>query len=192
MNAVDLKLTLIDSRGQTLDIQVGDVVESDDVLDVFDCVAMSARYDNGFGFSQLYRFADDKESQEIKKFCELVKENNRSQLLPMRSSGRWWVIATPIVKGNGSNQKLICESIMSDIFHLSQAPRVESTKLLISQYSRMYGYRDQQFEGVFEALRKIQAKSFSNLGLIYFEVDKNYREKFNNQIREILKKPDGC
>ena len=180
-------VNLTDSKNQTLTIQVGDAFEkNNDNLNAFDCVTMSARYDNGFGFSQLYRFADDEESQELKNFCDLVKENNRSQLLPMRSSGRWWVIATPIVKGDGNAQKAICQSIMRDVFHLSQAPRVEATKLLISQYRRMYSYREHQIKGVFEAIKNLQKTSFDNLNLIYFELDEKYKNKFTKQLREHL------
>ena len=98
MKSINLSFTLKDSKGQTLIVKVGDAAQSDDELKSYDCVSMSARYDNGFGFSQLYRFADDKESQEIKHLCDLVIEGNRAQLLSSKTSGRWWVIATPIVK----------------------------------------------------------------------------------------------
>jgi hypothetical protein len=47
-----------DSHNNILVIQIRD--HQLDVDDSFDCVTLSARYDHGFGFSQLFRFVDDK------------------------------------------------------------------------------------------------------------------------------------
>ena len=179
-------LYLIDSRNQVLTIKVSDINPSDDDLDVFDCVSMTARYDNGFGFSQLYRFVDDREAQEIKDCCELVKVEGKTMFLPIMSSGRWRVIVTPTVKGDGYTQRESCRSIMKDVFELSQQPNVGATKLFISQYKYMFGYREQQLDGVFEALKELRDKSFGSLDLIYFEVDTRYKEKFNQQLRSYL------
>lgn len=190
---LELTAQLTDSEDKALTIRVGETITSENELDAFDCVAMSARYDNGFGFSQLYRFVDDKQSQEIKKFCNLVKDGGRTQLLPMLSSGRWWVIITPIVKGNGKAEKIACESIMRDVFHISQAPRVKASKMLISQYRYMFGYREQQFNGVFEAIKKLQKTTFGDLSMIYFEIDARYKDRFNEQVKHILlENGDGC
>ena len=181
---IEKNLYLTDSNNQGLTITVSDITPSDDDLDAFDCVSMTARYDNGFGFSQLYRFVDDKESQDIKDRCDLVIAEDRSKLLPIMSSGRWWIVVTPIVKGDGYKQRESCKSIMKDIFKLSQQSPVIATKLFISQFRHMFGYREEQLSGVFEALQELRDSSFGSLNLIYFEVDTRFRDRFAQQIRD--------
>ena len=181
---IEKNLYLTDSNNQALTITVSDITPSDDDLDAFDCVSITARYDNGFGFSQLYRFVDDKESQDIKDRCDLVIAEDRSKLLPIMSSGRWWIVVTPIVKGDGYKQRESCKSIMKDIFKLSQQSPVIATKLFISQFRHMFGYREEQLSGVFEALQELRDSSFGSLNLIYFEVDTRFRDRFAQQIRD--------
>jgi hypothetical protein len=180
---IENNLYLTDSTNQALTITVSDITPSDDDLDIFDCVSMTARYDNGFGFSQLYRFVDDKESQEVKDCCDLVIAENKSKLLPIMSSGRWWIVVTPIVKGDGYKQRESCKSIMKDIFELSQQSQVSATKLFISQFRYMFDYREEQLSGVFEALQELRDSSFGSLNSIYFEVDTRFRDRFAQQVR---------
>jgi len=180
---IENNLYLTDSTNQALTITVSDITPSDDDLDIFDCVSMTARYDNGFGFSQLYRFVDDKESQEIKDCCDLAIVEDKSKLLPIMSSGRWWIVVTPIVKGDGYKQRESCKSIMKDIFELSQQSQVSATKLFVSQFRHMFDYREEQLSGVFEALQELRDSSFGSLNSIYFEVDTRFRDRFAQQVR---------
>jgi len=180
---IENNLYLTDSNNQALTITVSDITPSDDDLDIFDCVSMTARYDNGFGFSQLYRFVDDKESLEIKDCCDLAIVEDKSKLLPIMSSGRWWIVVTPIVKGDGYKQRESCKSIMKDIFELSQQSQVSATKLFISQFRYMFDYREEQLSGVFEALQELRDSSFGSLNSIYFEVDARFKDRFAQQVR---------
>ena len=147
---------------------------------------MTARYDNGFGFSQLYRFVDDKESKETKSCCDLVLNTNKSKLLPLNVSNRWKVIVTPKVKGDGHAQKQLCQSIMEDILNLSQENEIGPTKILMTQYRKMFSYREEQINGVFEAINILRQASFGNLEFIHFEVDIRYRDRFYKQLRAAL------
>ena len=85
-----------DLLGNVLKIQI-----SKFQLDVdleFDCVSLSARYDHGFGFSQLFRFVDDKESKEIEAICDVSNEEVAPRLLPPVVSKNWRVIVTPVIQ----------------------------------------------------------------------------------------------
>jgi len=181
---IEKNLYLTGNNNQALTITVSDITPSDDDLDIFDCVSMTARYDNGFGFSQLYRFVEDKESQDIKDCCDLVIAENKPKLLPMMSSGRWWIVVTPIVKGDGYKQRESCKSIMKNIFELSQQSPVCATKLFISQFKYMLDYREEQLSGILEALQDLKDRSFGSLNLIYFEVDSRFKDRFAQQIRD--------
>jgi len=182
----DVVLCLTDKYDQTLTIKVCSVAPSHDELDAYDCVCMSARYDHGFGFSQLYRFVDDKQSMKIKQICDLANESNRSQLLPMSSSARWWAIVTPIVKGNGHIQKITCRSIMTDIIQLTRVPSVCASKIFISQYRYMCAYRARQLQGVFEAIKQLQIGGFKGTEVICFEVDGRFKRQFEAHLMDVL------
>ena len=51
-----------DSQSKILTIQIRNHLLIEDGS--FECVTLSARYDHGFGFSQLFRFVDEKKSKE--------------------------------------------------------------------------------------------------------------------------------
>lgn len=167
-------------------ILVSDTHPSPTEYNKFDCVCLTARYDHGFGFSQLYRFVDNKESQAIKDCCDVARQENRAMLLPKDVSNKWNVIVTPIVKGNSINEKDLCKEIMKEILDLSQLNGIISKKLLISQFGYFFSYKEQQFNGIFEAIKEMQEASFGKLDLIYFEVDTRYRKRFYNQLRKFF------
>ena len=188
-----------DSTDQVLTIRVN--ATADDCNRI-DCASITARYDHGFGWSKLYRFFEDKDDQEIKNICDWVNTNDKSSLLPPRSSNilraaftssvtqevqnNLRVIVTPIVKGNSLIEKDRCKRIMSDIIDLSQSDGVQSQCLLITQFGFMLSYRDQHFDGIVEAIKERQTSSFLNLRKILFEVDSKYELSFFNQLSKRL------
>lgn len=193
------RICVFDSTDQVLIIRVN---ATEDDCNRIDCASITARYDHGFGWSQLYRFVVDKEDQEIKGICDWVNAKNKSSLLPPRFSNilqasvapsaekdvpnNLRVIVTPIVKGNSLIEKDQCKGIMRDIIDLSQADGVQSQSLLITQFGIMFSYRDQHFDGIVEAIKERQTSSFLNLRQIYFEVEPKYELSFFNQLSKSL------
>jgi hypothetical protein len=147
------------------------------------CVSLSAGYGDDFGCNQLDRFVDDKESLVIKDYCDLAIEENKAKLLPSEVSSKWRVIVTPALRANTYIEIQDCQLIMEEIFELSKSTGTESINLLISQYKNINEYREQQFAGVFQAIKSLCNSSLGNLDLIYFEVDTRHKEKFYKQLR---------
>lgn len=192
-------IRVCDSTDQVLTIRVK---ATEDDCNRIDCAAITARYDHGFGWSQLYRFVVDKEDQEIKDICDWVNTNNKSSLLPSRLPNilqasvtpsvkkdvpnNLRVIVTPIVKGNSLIEKDQCKGIMRDIIDLSQSDGGQSQSLLITQFGFMLSYREQHFDGIVEAIKERQTSSFLNLREIIFEVDDKYELRFLNQLSKRL------
>ena len=63
-----VSIRIQDRHGKAMVIQIRNFDLG--IEESFDCVTLSARYDHGFGFSQLFRFVNDKESKEIKVICD--------------------------------------------------------------------------------------------------------------------------
>jgi hypothetical protein len=149
-------------------------------------VTLTARYDHGFGFSQLYRFVKDKDSQVIKDYSDLAMKNNAVKLLPLEVSENYKVLVTPSVKGNSDVEKEQCKVIMKELLNFSQSDHAKPQYLLITQFKHMRKYRDQQFYGILAAIKELQESSFGNLKEIYFEINSSFEEDFIHQIRSVL------
>ena len=85
-NSFSRDLSIQDGRGNILAIQIRNF--GLDVDRSFDCVTLSARYDHGFGFSQLFRFVDDKESKLIETICDSANFEVVPKLLPWEFHSR--------------------------------------------------------------------------------------------------------
>ena len=166
-----------DLLGNVLKIQI-----SKFQLDVdleFDCVSLSARYDHGFGFSQLFRFVDDKESKEIEAICDVSNEEVAPRLLPPGVSKNWRVIVTPVIKSNEPRYMDFYRQLMLDV--IKQAQSVFATKLLFSQYGMMMAHKRHQFDGVIQALNELKKETFGSLELIRFEVEPSHLRSIHQQ-----------
>jgi len=175
------KFDFCDSKNNKLVIKIRDFKLTLPELEDINCVSITARYDHGFGFSQLYRFVFDKDNQIIKDLCDEVHKKNKSKLLPNELS-KWKVFLTPIVKGNGKKDKELCSKIMSDIIKNSN-----SESILITQFSFMYSFKEQQFDGIFEVIKEMKKTSFGNLKILFFEIDTRYKNMFIDQLRSKLR-----
>ena len=138
----------------------------------FDCVTLSARYDHGFGFSQLFRFVDDKESKEIKSICDSSNAEVLPKFLPASVSKKWRVLVTPVIKSNEQRYADFYRQLMLGV--VQQAQSVFTTKLIFSQYWMMFTYKEHHFEGVIRALNELKQESFGSLEVIRFEVDSKH------------------
>jgi len=167
------QITVYDANGATLVVQLSDFDESFKT-EGFDCVSLSARYDHGFGFSQLYRFVDDKESKDIVEVCDLANAEVASKFLHPSVSKRWRVLVTPVIKSNDLKFKDFYKQLMLEV--IDQAHSIAATKLLLSQFNRMFTYKEHQFEGIIEALSEFKRGSFGYLELIRFEVDSKHKK----------------
>lgn len=174
---------LVDSQGKILTIDICDF-EITDTLSRFDCVSLSARYDHGFGFSKLYRFVEDKESEEIKCICDSVNETNEAMALPQNASLRWRVILTPIVKTNTEQKVGKYKTIMNDVITIAKSLKVKA--LLLSQYGLMFNYKNYQVLGICEALQELKQIGFGEIKNICFEVDSRYKKIFISHLRNSL------
>lgn len=163
-------LSIQDCLGNTLEIQIRNF--GLDVEKSFDCVTLSARYDHGFGFSQLYRFVDDKESKLIEAYCDSANSEVMPKLLPGSVSKNWRVIVTPVIKSNDPRYQDFYKQLMLDV--LDQAKLVFATNLLFSQYGMMMNLKEHQFNGVLSALNELKTLSFGSLEKIRFEVNSKF------------------
>lgn len=174
---------LVDAHGKGLTIDICDF-EITDTLSRFDCVSLSARYDHGFGFSKLYRFVEDRESEEIKSICDSVNETKEARVLPQNASLRWRVILTPIVKTNTEQKVEQYKAIMNDVITIAKS--IEVKALLLSQYGLMFNYKNYQVLGICEALQELKQSGFGEIKHICFEVDSRYKKIFISQLRNSL------
>ena len=181
-NSFSSDLSIQDGRGNILAIQIRNF--GLDVDRSFDCVTLSARYDHGFGFSQLFRFVDDKESKLIETICDSANFEVVPKLLPSSVSKKWRVIVTPVIKSNELRYQDFYKQLMLDV--LAQAQLIFTTKLLFSQYGMMMTIKEHQFEGVISALNELKLSSFGSLEKICFEVDSKYLSSVYRQFENGL------
>jgi len=153
-----------------------------------DCVAISPRYDHGFGFSQLYRVVKDKNSDEIKNLCDLSKLTNQIQLLPKHFSDVWRVILTPTVKFNNETARPISKNLMLKLFSLSQTDEIGSKTLLITHFGNLQSYPDKSIDGVIDGLAEIKNQSFLKLKEIYIEIEGKFQYRFEEHFISRLQK----
>lgn len=177
---------LTDKNEKALRITIGDLTLNADELNEFHYVTIASNYDNGFGFSHLHRFEDNKDYEKLKSFCDSVLIANEVKFLSLNLPNRWKVIVTPKVKGDAHAQKQLCQSIMGDVLSLSQEIGTGPIRLLITQYRYMHSYREEQISGVFEAINQLRNSSFEKLELIHFEVDVRFRDRFYKHLRAAL------
>jgi len=177
---------LKDINNKELQLKVHDGWLSKAALKNINCVSITARYDHGFGFSQLYRFVNDKKSEMIRDFCDIVTLTNKSYLLPIEVSSNWNVIITPIIKGNNDVAKALSKNTMKENIELSQSINTISSNLLITQLVFMMSYKEKQYEGIFEAIRDLQKIGFKSLNVIHFEINEDFSARFNQQLRNVL------
>jgi hypothetical protein len=179
------QITIFDANGATLIVQLCELDESFK-MEGFDCVSLSARYDHGFGFSQLYRFVDDMESKDIVKVCDIANTEVASKFLHPSVSKEWRVLVTPVIKSNDLKFKDFYKQLMLEV--IDQAHSIAATKLLLSQFNRMFTYKEHQFEGIIEAFNEIKRGSFGNLELIRFEVDSKHKKAVFTQLSKGLER----
>jgi hypothetical protein len=160
---------------------------SNNPLDI-DCVTISPRYDNGFGFSQLYRVVKDKDSTEIKNFCDLSKLTNQIHLLPKHVSDTWRVILTPTVKFNNESGRTLSKNLMLKLFSLSQSDEIESKKLLITHFRHLQSYPDKSIDGLLNGLFELSKGSFQNLTDIYIEITDMFEDRLKRQFKSNFEK----
>jgi hypothetical protein len=168
-----LIIGIIDSRSTNID---------------YGCVALTARYDPGFGSSQLYRFCEYPESQEIKHLFDQVNETTKLQLLPKEVSRRWRVIATPRLRTIDGNLRERAYNLMTDV--LKTAESTDTARLLMSQFCSARKYHWEQFYGIFQAIVASSRSSFFASKRIDFEINGEYAKAFRADLTWFLKKND--
>ena len=171
-----------DSQSNILTIQIRDHLLIAD--ESFECVTLSARYDHGFGFSQLFRFVDEKKSKEIEAICDASNAEVVPKFLPLSVSNKWRVLVTPVIKSNESQYADFYKQLMLDV--VQQAQSILASKLLFSQFGRMFTYKVHHFEGVIRALNELKQGSFGCLEIIRFEVDSKHSGAVLNQFTKGL------
>ena len=179
---IDKDIHIKDSHNNILVIQIRDHQLAVD--DSFDCVTLSARYDHGFGFSQLFRFVDDKESIEIEAICDASNAEVVPKFLPPYVSGKWRVLVTPVIKSNESRYADYYKQLMLDV--VQHAQNIFTSKLLFSQFWMMFTYKEHHFEGVIRALNQLKQGSFGGLEIIRFEVDSRHSKTVLGQLTKGL------
>jgi hypothetical protein len=152
--------------------------------DNFDCVTLSARYDHGFGFSQLFRFVDHKESKEIAVICDQANATLTPKLLPLHVSKKWRVLVTPVIKSNDAQNRNIYKQLMLSI--INEVQNVAGTKILFSQYGLMLSHKAHHFDGIIEALVELKSRSFNEIRTISFEIDSRYKTRVRDQFANVL------
>jgi 1,4-dihydroxy-2-naphthoyl-CoA synthase len=177
----DIKIK--DAYGNHVVIQITNSINLK-IEDQFDCVSLSARYDHGFGFSQLFRFVQDKESKEIEAICDLVNVTSTPKLLPINASKKWRVLVTPVIKSNNNKNTDIYRELMLSIIKEMQS--IQGASILFSQYSLMLSYKIHQFDGIIKALNELKLVSFKKIHTIRFEVDSRYSNKVRDQFAKGL------
>ncbi len=185
-----MNFKLNDSLNSTLIVHVGDFPLpklSNNPLGI-DCVTISPRYDHGFGFSQLYRVVNEKESPLIENSCDFSKLTNQIQILPKYVSDTWRVILTPTVKSNSETSRTTSKNLMLKLFSLSQSDEVQSKKLLITHFSNLQSYPNKAIDGLLEGFIEIRKKSFLNLSEIYIEITHKFQDRLEEQFRNKLEK----
>jgi len=176
-------LYICDCDNNGLSIIFGDFEPTKEIFN-FDCVSLSARYDHGFGFSQLYKFVNDKESEEIKRLCDQANANQKTILLPKQVSSKWRVLLTPVIKTNDERDILVYKNLMADIFN--KCHELHSKALYMSQYSLMMSYKNHQIKGIIEAFQELKKAKFNGVEKVYFDVDMRFRQHFYSEFRKNL------
>jgi len=147
-----------------------------------DCVTISPRYDHGFGFSQLHRVVKDKDSEQIKKFCDLSNDKKQIQLLPKNVSDTWRVILTPTIKSNNEISRYESKDLMLKLFFQSQSHEVGCERLLITHFGHLQSYPDISIEGFLDGILDIRNQSFLNLKEIFVEIQGKYKKRLEQQV----------
>jgi hypothetical protein len=171
--------------GHTLIIGVSDTRST---TTDYGCVALTARYDLGFGSSQLYRFCEDPNSQEIKHLFDQVNETKKLTLLPKEVSRRWRVIATPRLRTIDGNLRERAYNLMTEV--LKTAESTDTRRLLMSQFCYARKYHWEQFYGIFQAIVASSRSSFFASRRIDFEINGDYAKAFRADLNWFLKKND--
>ena len=171
--------------GRTLIIGV---IDSRSTTTDYGCVALTARYDLGFGFSQLYRFCEDPKSQKIKHLFDQINETKKLQLLPKETSRRWRVIATPRLRTIDGNLRERAYNLMTEV--LKMAESTDTARLLMSQFCYARKYHWEQFYGIFQAIVASSRSSFFASKRIDFEINGDYVKAFRADLTWFLKKND--
>jgi hypothetical protein len=185
-----MKFELRDPKHNKIIVHLGDFSLpnlSNNPLDI-DCVTISPRYDHGFGFSQLYRVVKDKESMEIKNFCDLSKLTNQIHLLPINVSDTWRVILTPTVKFNNETGRTLSKNLMMKLFSLSQSDEIQSERLLITHLGHLQSYPDKIIDGLLDGLFELSKGSFQNLTDIYIEITDMFEDRLKKQFKNRFEK----
>jgi hypothetical protein len=171
--------------GRTLIIGV---IDSMSTTTDYGCVALTARYDLGFGFSQLYRFCEDPKSQKIKHLFDQINQTTKLQLLPKEVSRRWRVIATPRLRTIDGNLRERAYNLMAEV--LKMAESTDTARLLMSQFCFARKYHWEQFYGIFQAIVASSRSSFFASKRIDFEINREYAKAFRADLTWFLKKND--
>jgi hypothetical protein len=185
-----MKCELQDSYQSKIQIHLGDFPPpniSNNPLDI-DCVTISPRYDHGFGFSQLHRVVKDKDSIEIKNFCDLSKLTNQIHLLPKHVSDTWRVILTPTIKFNNQSGRTLSKNLMLKLFSLSQSDEIQSERLLITHLGHLQSYPDKSIDGLLDGLFELSKGSFQNMTDIYIEITDKFEDRLKKQFKNKFEK----
>jgi len=177
----DIKIK--DAYGNHLVIQITNSINLK-IEDQFDCVSLSARYDHGFGFSQLFRFVQDKESKEIETICDHANATSTPKFLPMNASKKWRVLVTPVIKSNDKKNTDIYRELMLSI--IKEIQSIQCASILFSQYGLMLSNKIHQFDGIIKVLNELKLVSFQKIHTIRFEIDSRYSNKVHDQFAKGL------
>ena len=177
----DIKIK--DVYGNHLVIQITSPINLK-IEDQLDCVSLSARYDHGFGFSQLFRFVQDKESKQIEGICDQANATSTPKFLPMNSSKKWRVLVTPVIKSNDNENTAIYKELMLSI--IKEIQSIQCGSILFSQYMLMLSNKIHQFDGIIKALNELKHVSFQKIHTIRFEIDSRYSNKVHDQFSKGL------
>ena len=180
-----MNFELQDSNSSKMILHLGEFSKIDISNNPFgiDCVTLSPRYDHGFGFSQLHRLVNEKESASIENSCDFSKLTNQIQLLPKYDCDTWRVILTPTVKSNDEVGKNLSKNLMMKLFSLSQSDEIQSKKLLITHFRHLQSYPDKTIDGLLDGLSEITKHTFLNLQDLYIEITDKFQDRLEKHFR---------